>query len=222
MSVLAIEILTRIFEDLDRNSGLLHVMQTCKVFYDIGVLPELTRHRASYPAIHRAEGVIYPTDLNSANEDDRRRGCIQVDVWIRILSFTSLHTLCFKACGLPNMQSFSYLLQGCQNLRKLVIDACTFYEEPLDLSEDYGMFPRLPITDLSLLGRIAVHRSTQSDGSNPYPFHHFLTITSLRTLAIGVVTNIGPPQKFNLSSLCKPKTLRLCSPSSFLAKTNAR
>ncbi|KAK0231757.1 hypothetical protein EDD85DRAFT_793432 [Armillaria nabsnona] len=175
------------------------------------------------PRSIRLNGVIYRTDPNSADGDDRRRGRFQVDMWIRILSFTSLHTLCFKTCCLPDMQSFSYLLQGCRSLRKLVIDECTSYEEPLDLGEGYGIFPRLPITDLSLLGHITVHSNTctQFGGSDPYPFHYFLTITSLRTLAIGVVKDVDrvlaghAPHKFDLSSLCKLKTLRLCLRSSF-------
>lgn len=242
MSVLATETLIQIFEYLDSNSDLLHVIQTCKVFYGIGIA-QLYRHlhydthqefvahdvfclnqRDTMRRIPRSiglNGVIYPTDPNSADGDDRRRGRFQVDMWIRILSFTSLHTLCFKTCGLPDMQSFSYLLQGCRSLRKLVIDECTFYEEPLDLGEGYGIFPRLPITDLSLLGHITVHSNTQSGGSDPYPFHYFLTIASLRTLAIGVVKDVDrvlaghAPHKFDLSSLCKLKTLRLCLRSSF-------
>ncbi|SJL15035.1 uncharacterized protein ARMOST_18517 [Armillaria ostoyae] len=245
MSVLATETLIQIFEYLDSNSDLLHAIRACKVFYDIGIA-QLYRHihynshqefgahdtfclnqRDAMRRIPRSiglTGVIYPTDPNSADEDDRRRGRFQADMWIRILSFTSLHTLCFKICGLPDMQSFSYLLQGCRSLRKLVIDECTFYEEPLDCSEGYGIFPQLPITDLSLLGRIAVHSSTQSGGSDPSPFHHFLTMTSLRTLAIDVVKDLDrvlaghAPHKSNLSSLCKLKTLRLCLRPSFLRK----
>ncbi|KAK0473008.1 hypothetical protein IW261DRAFT_1570375 [Armillaria novae-zelandiae] len=229
MNVLATENLAQIFKDLDRNSDLLHAMQTCKVFYDIGIAQlywdihynshqEFGTHdvfcsngRDTMRRIPRSiglNGVVYPTDPNSANEDDRRR-CLYPG----------------RLCGLPDMQSFSYLLQGCRSLRKLVIDACTFYEEPLDLSEGYGIFPQLPITDLSLLGRITVYSNTQSGRSDPYPFHHFLGIASLHTLALGVVTGVGSvlaglaPYKFNVSSLCKLKTLRLCSSSSFIRKT---
>ncbi len=43
MSVLATETLIQIFEYLDSNSDLLHVIQTCKVFYDIGIA-QLYRH----------------------------------------------------------------------------------------------------------------------------------------------------------------------------------
>ncbi|KAK0201264.1 hypothetical protein DFS33DRAFT_1387201 [Desarmillaria ectypa] len=246
MSLLATETLTQIFDLLDKRSDLVHVIQTCKVFYGIGIA-QLYRHIRydSYrefkahdafcltrrdvmhhiPRSLGLNGVIYP-DQTAGDDlaDEGRRARFQVDMWVRVLSFTSLHTLDLRNCGLPDAQSFSYLLQGCQSLRRLVIDQCTFYEVPLNSNEGYGIFPWLPIIDLSLLGRTTVHKSTLPGRDDPYSFLHLLTVTSLRTLAIDVHELVyrflvrRAPYKHDLSLPCKLQTLRLYFGSSPFSK----
>ncbi|KAK0190111.1 hypothetical protein F5146DRAFT_1139652 [Armillaria mellea] len=202
MSVPAAKTLIQIFEYLDSNNNLLHVMQTCKVFHDIGIA-QLYRH-IHYDSCHEFRA----HDALCSNRRDTMHRAVVV--------FRSTCGLGFYPSHLSTRSASNSVAS------QLVIDECTFYDEPLDLGKGYGIFPRLPITDLSLLGHITVHSSTQSSGSDPYPLHHFLTITSLRTLAISVVKNVDrvlaghAPHKFNLSSLCKPKALRLCLRMSFL------
>ncbi|KAG7444524.1 uncharacterized protein BT62DRAFT_995487, partial [Guyanagaster necrorhizus] len=231
MNVLAAETLTEIFEHLDKYSDLLHVMQTCKIFYDIGIRQfyrhiryndrrQFRAHDAScfnqrddmhcIPRSLELAGAIYPDPTADHDLNDNEGDCVhfQIDMWIRILSFTSLHTLCFRDSDLPDARSFGYLLQGCQSLRKLVIDECTFHEVPVDLSEGYDVFPCLPITDLSLFGC-----STLPGSSDPYSFLRLLTITALRTLSVSVSDRVNSflarRDKHNLPLPCKLETLRL-------------
>ncbi|KAK0201262.1 hypothetical protein DFS33DRAFT_1387199 [Desarmillaria ectypa] len=196
MSVLATETLIQIFEHLNNPSDLFHVVQTCSVFHDIaiGLLyrhiqysgPEsFIAHRAFWEHAHDGmhdiprsvalDNVLKHPHQGVWKEDDyydqdERALQLQIDLWVRLLSFTSLHTLSISHCLLPDSESFSYLLRCCQSLRTLSVETCTFQEEPLDFSGGYGIFPWLPLEELSL----------GEAGS----FLRLLTARSIRTLTI--------------------------------------
>ncbi len=117
MSVLATETLIQIFEHLGNPSDLFHVVQTCSVFHDIAIVM-LYRHiqyssSESFGAQtafwehahdgmygiprsvaldnilkHPSQGVWRGDDYH--DEDDEALQ-LQIGVWVRLLSFTSLH-----------------------------------------------------------------------------------------------------------------------------------
>ncbi|KAK0449061.1 uncharacterized protein EV420DRAFT_1647094 [Desarmillaria tabescens] len=215
MSVLATETLIQIFEHLDCPCDLFHVVQTCTVFHDIAIWmlyrhiqynnPEsFNAHTAFWEHAHDGmydvpRSVALDNVLKHSiqgvwrsdnyHEEDDEALQLQINVWVRLLSFTSLHTLSISHCLLPDSESFSYLLQGCQSLRKPSIEACVFQEEPLDFNGSYGIFPWLPLEELSLLGENTVYdrlweedtsRSDREAGS----FLRLLTVRSIRTLTV--------------------------------------
>ncbi|KAK0231758.1 hypothetical protein EDD85DRAFT_848554 [Armillaria nabsnona] len=219
MSVLATETLIQIFEHLGNPSDLFHVVQTCSVFHDIAIVI-LYRHiqyssSESFGAQtafweHAHDGMYgiprsvaldnileHPSQGvwrgdNYHDEDDEALQ-LQIGVWVRLLSFTSLHAVSISHCLLPDSESFSYLLQGCQSLRKLSIEACTFQEEPLDFSGSYGLFPWLPLEELSLLGENTVYDPLWQDDTSPVDreagsFLRLLTVRSIRRLTIDLNT----------------------------------
>ncbi|KAK0209815.1 hypothetical protein IW262DRAFT_1468107 [Armillaria fumosa] len=90
-------------------------------------------------------------------------------------------------------KSFSYLLQGWQSLRKFSIEGCTFQEEPPNLSGSYGLFPWLPLKELSLLGENTEYDPLWQDDTSPVDreagsFLRLLTVRSLRMLTIDLNT----------------------------------
>ncbi|KAG7444525.1 uncharacterized protein BT62DRAFT_934166 [Guyanagaster necrorhizus] len=215
MSVLATETLIQIFEHLDNPRDLFHVVQTCLVFHGIAI--ELLYRHIQYRSLKsfnaqtarwkNAQDGLYSFPQSVVLHDvlrvpqgarwmwnDHYKGTEalqvqpQIDLWVRLLSFTFLHTLSISHCLLPDSESFSYLLQGCQSLRKLSIETCSFQRKPRGFSVSYGLFPWLPLEELSLLGE-----NTVTDYRWPYrppsdaeagSFLHLLTVRSIRTLNI--------------------------------------
>ncbi|KAK0445635.1 uncharacterized protein EV420DRAFT_1571956 [Desarmillaria tabescens] len=192
-----------IFQQLDDPKDLFHVMQTCTRFRNLAIR-ELYKH-------------IRYTDIISFNSNtpfwcgrddnmheiptsvtlDRmlplnfkvRPQSAYIRVWTRLLSFTSLDTLSFANCALPESESVCYLLGGMQNLRTLSFKHCIFVERPLPFCKGYGRFPGLPITDLTLLYNRTFHTVPPHDDQmfSPEgitPHLQFATAATLRSLTI--------------------------------------
>ncbi|KAK0473009.1 hypothetical protein IW261DRAFT_1506168 [Armillaria novae-zelandiae] len=217
MSVLATETLIQIFEHLDNPSDLFHVVQTCSVFHDIAIVmlyrhiqynsskrfgaqTAFWKHARDMYNIPRSVALdnlkhssqkIWIGDGYDYREDEALH--LQIDIWVRLFSFTSLHALSISYCLLPDSESFSYLLQGCQSLRRLSIEGCTFQEEPLNFSGSYGLFPWIPLEELSLLGENTVYDPLWQDDTSLVDreagsFLRLLTVRSLRKLTIDLNT----------------------------------
>ncbi|KAK0190110.1 hypothetical protein F5146DRAFT_1002276 [Armillaria mellea] len=207
MSVLVIETLIQVFEP-SIIPDLSHIVQKCSVFHDIAIMMYRHMQYSSSESFgtqivfwehahdgmygiprsvaldnalkHPSQGVW--TGDNYHYQDDEALQ-LQIDVWVRLLSFISLHALSISHCPLPDSESFSYLLQGWMHLPG----------GAMDFSGSYGLFPWLPLEELSLLGENTVYDPLWQDDTSAVDreagsFLRLHTVRSIRKLTIDLNT----------------------------------
>ncbi|KAK0476956.1 hypothetical protein IW261DRAFT_297977 [Armillaria novae-zelandiae] len=210
MATLANETFIHIFQQLDDPKDLFHVVQTCTLFRDLAIRELYTHIRYTDANSFRSNNSFWRGRDDNMHEmpisvsfdgtltlDKLRPQCAyHISIWARLLSFTSLDTLSFAKCALPESESVCYLLGGMPNLRTLAFKECVFVETPIPLCNGYGRFSGLPITDLTLLYNRTYHTIPAGDehqvpAEGVMPHLQFATSTSLRSLTISWDTTVS-------------------------------
>ncbi|KAK0237308.1 hypothetical protein EDD85DRAFT_837179 [Armillaria nabsnona] len=210
MGTLANENFIHIFQQLDNPKDLFHVVQTCTLFRNLAIR-ELYKHirytdttsfksnnsfwRGREDNMHEMP-ISVSFDGTLPLDKIRPLSAYHISIWARLLSFTSLDTLSFANCALPESESVCYLLGGMPNLRTLSFKQCVFVETPIPLCNGYGRFSGLPITDLTLLYNRTYHTIPAGDdhtfpAEGIMPHLQFTTSTSLRSLTISWDTTVS-------------------------------
>ncbi|KAK0200668.1 hypothetical protein DFS33DRAFT_1354049 [Desarmillaria ectypa] len=211
MGTLANENFIHIFQQLDDPKDLFHIVQTCTLFRNLAIR-ELYKHirytdtisfKSNIPFWRGREDNMHEMPISVTLDGTlpldkiRPQSAYHISIWARLLSFTSLDTLCFANCALPESESVCYLLGGMPNLRTLSFKQCVFVETTIPLCKSYGRFSGLPITDLTLLYNRTYHtipalENHMFPAAGTIPHLQFSTAASIRSLTISWDHTVSP------------------------------